>query len=63
MTRRKRTRLWEVIKDEGRTYVWLSAKTGYSADHIGAVARGQRHGTEAFYIAMRIALGGRPVHG
>lgn len=60
---KKRTKLWTVIKDEGRTYVWLSRHSGYSADHIGAVARGERVGTEAFYIAMQTLLMGRPVRG
>lgn len=53
----RRTRLWHAIKDEGRTYVWLAKRSGYSADHIGAVARGERLGTEAFYIAMATLLG------
>lgn len=51
------TRLYAVIREQGRSYQWLSRKSGYSAQHIGAVARGEKEGTLPFYRLMSACLG------
>ncbi len=57
---RQRTKprgLAAVVKEQGRTFVWLSRKTGYSVTQISRVARREHPGSERFHIAMRTALG------
>jgi hypothetical protein len=53
----KRRTLREVVRGQGRSYVWLARQTGYSAEHISGVASGQRQGSPAFHIAMKRELG------
>lgn len=52
-----RAHLKEVIREQGRTYVWLARVTGYSVRQITRVANGEFEGTTRFHIAMRQALG------
>lgn len=54
-TRRKTLR--DVVKGQGRSFVWLAAQTGYSAEHISGVANGDREGSMAFHISMKRVLG------
>lgn len=56
-TRSKRPTLKSVVRDQGRSFVWLARQTGYSAEHISGVANGLREGSTAFHIAMTRVLG------
>lgn len=51
------TKLYQVIREQGRNYQWLASQSGYTAQYIGAVARGERRPTRAFYVLMRAILG------
>ena len=61
--RRKRTAATKpnafrrTVREQGRSFIWLSRQTGYSESQIGRVARGEHPGSEKFHIAMRQALG------
>lgn len=54
---RDRTVLAKVLREQGRRLTWLAEKTGYSESTVGAVARGEREGTEAFYKLASYVLG------
>lgn len=54
---RTMTKLARVIRQQGRKYTWLASMTGYSISSIGAVARGERVGTEKFYRSVSHVLG------
>ena len=56
-THSKPRTLRAVVREQGRSYVWLARQTGYSADHIAGVAKRRRVGSAAFHIAMSGALG------
>lgn len=30
--------IWGIVKDQGRSYVWLARKTGYSVSHVRGLA-------------------------
>lgn len=51
------TKLYAAIREAGVSYQHLSRKSGYTANHIGAVARGERRGTQSFYILLSMLLG------
>lgn len=53
----KITRLAKVMKAQGRKYSWLVSQTGYSISTIGAAARGEREGSQAFYKSVSMVLG------
>ena len=53
----KRRGLVEVVREQGRSFVWLARQTGYSESQISRVARGEHPGSERFHIAMQRALG------
>lgn len=46
-----------VIRDQGRSYVWLSRQTGYSVRQISRVAAGEHAGTTKFWKLVVAALG------
>jgi hypothetical protein len=53
----KRPYLREVLKEQGRSYVWLARTTGYSETQINRVANGHHPGTQKFWRLMSHALG------
>ena len=52
-----RRTLRDVVREQGRYYQWLAHQTGYTEQHVGAVARGTFVGSVAFHLAMERALG------
>jgi hypothetical protein len=46
-----------VVREQGRSFVWLARQTGYSESQISRVARGDHPGSSRFHAAMRMALG------
>ena len=49
--------LRDVVRGQGRSFVWLARQTGYSTTQISRVANGKHPGTDKFWNLMRIALG------
>ncbi len=47
----------DVVRSQGRTLVWLAEQTGYSAEHVQRVARGDHPGAASFHKAMERVLG------
>ena len=57
---RPSTALGRVIKERGLTYTGLGLRTGYSPDHINAVATGRKRPTSRFLKTMALAIGIEP---
>lgn len=49
--------LRDVLRGQGRSFVWLARQTGYSVTQISRVANGKHPGTEKFWKLMAVALG------
>jgi transcriptional regulator with XRE-family HTH domain len=57
---RPSTSLGRLIKERGLTYTGLGDRTGYSPDHINAVATGRKRPTSRFLKTMALAIGVQP---
>jgi lambda repressor-like predicted transcriptional regulator len=55
--RTKAASLRDVLREQGRSMVWLSRQTGYSVSQIGRVARREHPGSERFWKVVALALG------
>jgi len=53
----KHRNLRAVVRDQGRSFVWLARQTGYSPEHVARVANREHPGSQKFHLAMRAALG------
>lgn len=56
-TARPRTRIAAVMKEQGRTYVWLAKETGYSRTHVNAMANKRAPMNPKFVKLAASALG------
>jgi len=51
--------LRQVVREQGRSYVWLARQSGYSLTQVNRVARGDHPGSAAFHLSMERILGER----
>jgi len=54
---RRAKRFRDLVRSQGRSFVWVAEKTGYSAGHVTRIARGEHPGTDKFWRSVQMVLG------